>query len=96
MFRKSDEKFCISMSSTRILLREVVVGDDRRDGGEQAEGRGHERAADARRHRGEVGVAEPADVLKRVHDADDRAEQADEGRGRAGGGEERHERLEVA
>src|SRR5512137_1231566 len=64
---------------------EVVVGDHRGDGGEEAEGRGDERLGDGLRHRGEVGVAHLVDVVEGPHDAPYRPEEADEGRGGGGG-----------
>src|SRR5512145_1798741 len=76
------------------LRREVVVGDDGRDGGEEADGGGDERLADGAGDGGEVGVPHPVDVVERVHDPPDRAEEADERRGAGRRPEEGDLRLE--
>ncbi len=65
--------------------RELVVGDIGRDGGDQADGGGEQRLGDRRGHHGQRGVLRQGDVLEGVHDAPDRAEQADE---QAGGGDD--------
>src|SRR5512137_294954 len=56
---------------------EEVEEDRRRDGGEQTHRGGDERLRDARRNHREVGGAHPSDVAEGVHDAPDRAEEAD-------------------
>ena len=60
---------------------EVVVGDDGRDGREQADGGGNQRFGDARRDAGDAGALCAADGDEGVHDAVHGAEQADVGRG---------------
>src|SRR5690348_12827543 len=76
-------------------VREVVVADERRDGGGQAGGRVDERLGDAGRHGHDRGRAGHADVAEGVHDAPDRAEKADEGCRGGGGGEQRDPAGEV-
>src|SRR5512133_2289050 len=73
---------------------EVVVGDDGGDRREEADGRRDERLADGARDGGEVGVPHPVDVVERVHDPPDGAEEADEGGGAGRRAEERDLRLE--
>ena len=65
---------------------ELVIGDQRRDRGEEADRRRQQRFRNAGRDDGERGVLRRGDRLKRVHDAEHRAEQADE---RSGGGDGR-------
>jgi hypothetical protein len=69
-------------------VAEAVVGDHRGDRREQADGGGEQRLRDARRDHRERGVLLLADLEEAVHDAPDGAEQPDEGRHRAGRGEE--------
>src|SRR5512138_3563788 len=57
------------------LRDEEVVGDNRRDGGEEADRGGDERLADRLRHGGQVRVAHPVDVVEGGHDPPHRAEQ---------------------
>src|SRR5690606_14799529 len=65
------------------LAVELVVEDHRRDRGEKAEAGRKQRLGDARRHHREVGRLLEGDLLEGVLDAPDRAEEADEGGGRA-------------
>ena len=74
------------------IARQLVVGDHRRDRGDQAERGREQRLGDARRDHRERGVLGQRDRLEAVHDAPDRAEQADERRGRA----DRRERAQMA
>ena len=73
---------------------EVVVGDDRGHGGEEADGRGHEGLGDARGDDLEAGRAHGPDADEGDHDAPDRAEEADERRDAAGRGQEEHHLLQ--
>ena len=65
------------------LIGVAVVGDDRRNRGEQAHGGGDQRFGDARRHHGERRLLHVTEAVERIHDAPHRAEQADVGAGRA-------------
>src|SRR5574341_2240887 len=76
------------------LRGEVVVRDHRRDGREEPDRRGDERLADGARHRGEVRVPHPVDVMEGVHDPPDRPEEPHERRRAGGSAEERDLRLE--
>src|SRR5690606_6945483 len=68
-------------------LADVVVVEDRGGNrGEQAHRRRDQRLGDAGRHDGEARAARLADLVERGDDADDGAEQADEGRRAAGRG----------
>src|SRR3954471_20341859 len=60
--------------------REVVVGHDRRDRGDEADRRRDERLGDLRRDDREVRALLISDREERVHDSVDRSEEADEGR----------------
>ncbi len=60
------------------LRREVVVRHDGGNRGGQPHGSRDERFGNAGRHHGEVRGAGRSDALERVHDAPDRAEEADE------------------
>src|SRR5512143_865186 len=73
--------------------QEVVVGDDGRDGGGQPRRGRDEGFGDARGHGGERGVSRGRDAGEGVHDPPHGAEQADERRGAAGGGEKGKEIL---
>ena len=79
----------------RLLLGDfalqLVVGDKRRNGGEEAQRCGEQRLGDAGRDDRERGVLGGGDRAERGHDAPDRTEQADE---RAGRGD-RREKEEV-
>ena len=72
----------------RGRARQHVVDHDRGDGGDEPERGREQRLGDPRRHHGEIGGVRLGDADEAVHDAPDRAEQADEGRGRADGGED--------
>src|SRR5205814_2146937 len=61
---------------------QLVVGDDCRYGGDEPERGRKQRLGYAGRYNRETGVLRGGDRLKAVHDAPDRAEQADKGRGR--------------
>src|SRR5262249_46713761 len=74
---------------------QVVVEPDGRDGHDEAERRLDERFRDTGRDRAETAGAGCRDALERGDDADDRAEQPDERRGRADGGEGGDALLEV-
>ena len=75
---------------------ELIVDDDRGDGGEQADGGGQQRLGDAGRDHGEVGGLRLGDADEAVHDAPHRAEQADERRRGADGGEHAGALVHVA
>ena len=89
------ENSSAKLSMPRLRLGDValhlVVGDERRNGGEEADRGGEQRLRDAGRDDGERGVLRGRDRAERRHDAPDRAEQADEGAGRRHGGE--HEQI---
>src|SRR5512143_2426528 len=74
-------------------VQEVVVGDDRRDGRGQPRRGGNESFGDAGGHGGQRGVSSGRDAGEGVHDPPNGAEQADERRGAAGGGEKGKEIL---
>ena len=65
----------------RQAVADLVVGQHRRDGGDQADGGGEQRLGDAGATTARLVLCIAAMAEKRVHDAPDRAEQADE-RGR--------------
>src|ERR1700750_1146552 len=65
--------------------REVIVDDDGRDRGDEADRGRQQGFGDAGRYDREVGGLRLRDADETVHDAPDRAEQAYEGRGRANG-----------
>src|SRR5581483_5825334 len=67
--------------------RELVVDDDRRNGGDEADGGRQQRLGDAGRDDGEVGGLCFGNADEAVHDAPYGAEQADERGGGADGGE---------
>ena len=71
------------------VAREAVVGDHRRDRGEQADRGGDQRLGDAGRDGGERHLRQVRQADERMHDSPHRAEQADVGRHRADRGEER-------
>src|SRR5262249_39630931 len=62
-------------------LVDGVVGDDGRDGGEEADGRRDERLADGGGHHGERGALLLADAEEGVHDPVHRPEEPHEGPG---------------
>ena len=72
----------------RDQAREVVVDDDRGNGGDEADGGRQQRLGDAGRDHREVGGLRLRDADEAVHDAPHGAEQPDERRGRADGGEQ--------
>src|SRR5512141_770311 len=74
-------------------VQEVVVGDDGRDGRGQPRRGGNEGFGDAGGHGGQRGVSRGRDSGEGVHDPPHGAEQTDERRGAAGGGEEGKEIL---
>ena len=61
----------------------------------QTDGRGDQGFGNARRDGGQGGGFEHADGVERAHDAPDRAEQADEGRGVGRGGQHREGTLQA-
>src|SRR5712692_6085178 len=65
---------------------EEVIGHDRRNGRAEARRRGDQGLGNARGDHGEIGGALLADVVEGAHDADDGAEETDEGRGARRGG----------
>src|SRR5687767_15458852 len=69
--------------------REIVVEPDGRDGHDQSQCRLDERFGDTGRHGTETGRTRAADTGERVDNADDRAQQTDERRGGADGGQGR-------
>src|SRR3954469_18337474 len=73
---------------------ELVVGEHRRDRGEQADGGGEQRLGDAGRHDREACVLRGGDRGERGHDAPHRAEEADVGTRRTDGGQEEEARFE--
>ena len=84
--RRAADQFEIAFGDAR----EVIVDDDGRDRGDQADRGREQRFGDAGRDHGEIGGLRFRDADKAVHDAPDRAEQSDEGRRRADGGEQAH------
>jgi len=72
------------------VLEEIVVRDERWDGGEKAGGGGDEGFGDAGRDGAEAGGAGSAETGEGVNDAPDGAKQANEGSGAGGGGEPGH------
>src|ERR1700761_3500418 len=72
----------------------AVVRDHRRNRGEQADCRGHERLGDTRRDVRERGLLDVRESPERIHDAPDRTEQADIRADRAYRGEKREIDLE--
>src|SRR3990170_5949693 len=80
------------------LLRiggELIVEDHRRNGCNEAEGGGEEGYGNARGHDREAGVLRHRDRLEPGHDAPYGAEQADERRRRADGGEKQEAAVEA-
>ena len=74
---------------------ELVIGDDRGDGGEEAERGGEQGFGDAGSDDGKAGVFGGGDGGEGVHDAPDGAEEADKGAGAADGGEEAEATFEI-
>src|SRR5574337_655774 len=62
------------------VAREAVVGDHGRNGGEQADGGGHQGLGDAGRHGGQRHLLHAGKAREGVHDAPHGAEQAHVGR----------------
>src|SRR6185295_1062374 len=77
------------------IVRVAVVGDHRRNGGEQADGGGDQRLGDARRHLRQRRLLHVRQAAEGVHDAPHRAEQAHVGAHRSGGSKEGEMALEV-
>src|SRR4030042_1939332 len=71
-------------------VEEMIVGDDRRDGGEKHYGRSDQGFGDAGRHGHQAGRPDDADLEEGVHDAPDSAEEADERRDAARRSQEAH------
>ena len=90
----SSEKPSMRVAEPRHLRGELVVEHHRGNRGEQPERGGEQRLGDAGRDHGKVRVLRGGDRLERRHDAPDRAEQADEGAGRADRGEHQEPALE--
>src|SRR5580698_9703772 len=78
----------IERAILRDRARKHVVDHHRRDRGGEPEGGGEQRLGDARRDHREIGGVQLRNPDEAVHDAPYRAEQADEGRGGADGGED--------
>src|SRR5262245_46774845 len=70
--------------------REVIVDDDRRNSGDKADGGCQQRLGNAGGDNRKVRGLRLRDADEGIHDAPDRAEQADKGRGRADRGEQAH------
>src|SRR5947207_2752680 len=77
------------------VVRVAVIGHDRRDRGEQADGGGDERFGDARRDLRERRLLHVGEVAEGMHDAPHRAEEADVRAHRAGRGEEGEMALKI-
>src|SRR5262249_40272030 len=81
-----------SLHDLRLVARdgagELVVDDDGGNGGDEADGCRKEGFGDAGRDDGEVGRLRLGDADEAVHDAPHGAEQTDERRGGADGGEQ--------
>src|SRR5207245_6320383 len=73
---------------------EGVERDQRRDGGEEADGGGDQRFADRSRNGGQVRVSGRVDVAEGAHDAPDGSEEAYEGRRGGGRSQEGNALLE--
>lgn len=73
---------------------ELVVGDDRGNSGDQADGGCEQCFRDTRRDDREAGIVRAGNGLEGGHDADDGTEKADEGAGRADGRKRRQARFE--
>jgi len=71
-------------------LQEIVVGDQGRDGGEEACGSGDERFGDAGCHGAKAGGSRGAQAGEGVNDAPDRAKEADERSDGGRGGQPGH------
>src|SRR5713226_10604210 len=78
------------------VVQVEVVGHHRRDGCEQPGRGGDERLGNPRGHNAQAGRTGAAQAGEGVHDAPDGAEQADERRHRAGGGQPGHPLFEAA
>src|SRR5205823_3471466 len=73
---------------------ECVVSDQRGHRRKESHRGGDQGLADGPRHGGEIGVSHLVDVAECPHDPPHRAEEADEGRRRGGGPEERDARFQ--
>ena len=78
------------------ILEEVVVGDERGDGGEEARGCGDKGLSDAGSDSAKAGGAGSAEAREGVDDAPNGAEEADEGSDAGGGGEPSHALFDAA
>ena len=76
--------------------REMIVDDDGRDRRDEADRGRKQRLGDAGRDDREIGGLRLRDADEAVHDAPHGAEQADEGRRRADGGEQSHAEADAA
>src|SRR5690554_6238355 len=77
------------------LVRIAVVGDNRRNGGEQADGGGNERLGDPGRHCRQRRLLHGREPHEGMHDAPDRAQQPDVGTDRAGRSQKVQVRFEA-
>src|SRR5208282_5749975 len=78
------------------VLQEVVIGDEGRNGGEQAGGGGDEGFGDAGSNRTEAGSAGGAEAGEGVNDAPNGAEEADERSDARSGGQPGHSFFDAA
>ena len=85
-----------ALSEIANVLEEMVVGDQRGDGGEEAGSSGDESFGDARRDGAKAGGTGAAQAGESVDNAPDRAEQTDEGGDAGGGSKPRHTFLDAA
>lgn len=79
-----------ALSEIANVLKEVVIGDEGRNGGEEASRSGDESFRDAGSDRAKAGGTSGAESGEGVDDAPNGAEQADEGSNSSGGGEPGH------
>jgi hypothetical protein len=85
-----------ALSEVANELKEIIVGDEGRDGGKEPRGSGDEGFGDARCDRAQAGGARSAESGEGVNDAPDGAEQADEGSDTCGGGKPGHALFDAA
>src|SRR5882724_5268479 len=78
------------------VLQKLIIKDNRWDGGEKACGGGDQRFSNARRYGAQAGGASAPQTCEGVDNAPDRAEQTDERRNRASGGQPGHAFLDPA
>ena len=78
------------------ILQELIIEDNRGNGGEESGGSGDQRFGDARRYGAEAGGSGGAEAGEGVNDAPDGAEKADEGSDGAGGGQPGHAFFDAA